>query len=417
MDRKLVRVETAPGMVNYFAGGHVRMRCRGQDITMTSDSVANYQDQVVQFIGQVRYRDSTVTMDADFGTYYKAGEHWDAQGNVVYRDLGQGSTLRGPRMNYYRAIKGQRPEAELFAEQRPTLLYAVEDSAGKPAEPYTIVGDRIRIRGRDRIWSGGTVTIDRTDLRGRGDSLQLDTGKGSRGVLLGRASMQSVSRDSFSLVGKRIDLALENKELRHVVGKEEAKLTSKDVTLDADSIGLDIQAREAQRITGWGKTLRPHAVSADYEMRGDSLVIDTPAGRLRQVRAFGSGWAGLKPDSATGKRDWIAGDTVTAHFVDRDSTATDRKTTIDQLEAQHSARSYYRLSNSKGPDKRPSVNYSRADRIVVTLKVWPDSTSVERIDAQGNVDGVHLEPITRRPDSTRRDTVRVDTIAVRRRVP
>src|SRR5437867_3626897 len=39
VDRQLVRVETGVGTVNYFAGGNVRMRCRGQDITMTSDSV------------------------------------------------------------------------------------------------------------------------------------------------------------------------------------------------------------------------------------------------------------------------------------------------------------------------------------------------------------------------------------------
>src|SRR3954469_12507148 len=60
-------IETAQG-TNYFAGGNVRLSCRGSQITMQSDSVASYGGNTVQFIGNVKYRDSTVTMDADHGT-------------------------------------------------------------------------------------------------------------------------------------------------------------------------------------------------------------------------------------------------------------------------------------------------------------------------------------------------------------
>ena len=62
--------ETSAG-TNYFAGGNVRLSCRGQQLTMQSDSVAAYGGNVVQFIGNVKYRDSTLTMDADRGTYYR----------------------------------------------------------------------------------------------------------------------------------------------------------------------------------------------------------------------------------------------------------------------------------------------------------------------------------------------------------
>jgi hypothetical protein len=68
VDRQGSVNETSTG-TNYFAGGNVRLSCRGQQLTMQSDSVAAYGGNVVQFIGNVHYRDSTLTMDADNGTY------------------------------------------------------------------------------------------------------------------------------------------------------------------------------------------------------------------------------------------------------------------------------------------------------------------------------------------------------------
>ena len=41
----------------------------------------------------MKYRDSTLTMDADRGTYYKSGERWEARGNVTTKNLNTGSTL------------------------------------------------------------------------------------------------------------------------------------------------------------------------------------------------------------------------------------------------------------------------------------------------------------------------------------
>jgi hypothetical protein len=67
VDRQGAVVETPQG-TNYFAGGNVRLSCRGTKISMESDSVAAYGGNVVQFIGRVKYRDSTLTMDADRGT-------------------------------------------------------------------------------------------------------------------------------------------------------------------------------------------------------------------------------------------------------------------------------------------------------------------------------------------------------------
>ena len=92
VDRRGAVNETPTG-TNYFAGGNVRLSCRGTEIAMQSDSVAAYGGNVVQFIGHVKYRDSTLTMDASRGTYYKNGERWAARGDVNTKNLETGSTM------------------------------------------------------------------------------------------------------------------------------------------------------------------------------------------------------------------------------------------------------------------------------------------------------------------------------------
>ncbi|MFL5506367.1 MAG: hypothetical protein ACJ8AU_05755, partial [Gemmatimonadales bacterium] len=165
-----VQVKTAAG-TDYFAGGGVHITCQGTAVSMVSDSVAAFGGKVVKFIGNVHYRDSTVTLDADNGTYFKDGERWEARGKVQTTNLKSGSTLTGPSVDYLRVVKGVRDTAEMFATGRPTIRYVTRDSDGATQEPYIVVGDRIRLRGDDKIWAGGKFTIDRSDFSARGDSL------------------------------------------------------------------------------------------------------------------------------------------------------------------------------------------------------------------------------------------------------
>ena len=150
-------VNETPSGTNYFAGGNVQLRCRGTRISIQSDSVAAYGGTIVQFIGNVKYRDSTISMDADNGTYYKNGERWEARGRVTTRNLSTGSSLAGPSLDYFRVVKGIRDTVEMFATGRPKINYVPTDSAAGKGEPYLIVGDRVRFKGDDRIWAGGKV--------------------------------------------------------------------------------------------------------------------------------------------------------------------------------------------------------------------------------------------------------------------
>jgi hypothetical protein len=393
------------GDTNYYAGGGVRITCQGTSVSMQSDSAAFYgrrSGTIVEFIGKVKYRDSLVTMDANRGTYYRSGERWEARGNVVTENIQNGSRMVGPSLDYYRAIKGTRDTVEMVSVGRPAITYQTVDSTGTRGEPYLIVADRVRMKGNDRIWGGGQVTIDRSDFKARGDSLRLDTGAGNDGALIGRPRVEGTGKDSFTLTGKRIDLKLDHQELSYVTAVDSGHAVTKDMDLTADTIGLDIAARELVQTVAWGDSIRPLAVATDYEIRADSLAIDTPGQRLKETRSFGKAWVGGKIDVETNERDWMSGDTVTARFAQYDSAGA-VKTAVASIEASGTAKSYYRIASTKKGETRPSINYSRGDRIAVQMKST-GNRGVERVDIRGNVDGIQLEPAATKADTTKADS-------------
>jgi lipopolysaccharide export system protein LptA len=403
VDRQGAVVETPQG-TNYFAGGNVRLSCRGTTISMASDSVAAYGGNVVQFIGRVKYRDSTLTMDADRGTYFKNRERWEARGRVVTKNLVTGSTLTGPSLDYMRVVKGVRDTMEMFATGRPSIQYFPSDTGGQKPEPYVIVGDRVRLKGDDRIFAGGKVTVDRSDFASRSDSLRLDTGPGGDGSLIGgRPVLRGIGADSFSITGNRIDLKLEGRELTYLLAKGNGKAVNKEWELVADTIALDVNRRKLEQTLAWGDSLRPSATSTSYAMKADSLALDTPGQRLREVRGFGRAWLGGTVYQPTKDRDWMRGDTVIARFAARDSAGTQRAV-LSQIQARKAAQSYHLEPNERAPTL-PSVNYARGDVITVTMKNGPATagSGVDRVDIRGKVDGIQLEaapPSAAPPDST-----------------
>ncbi len=402
-ERQGVKTTPTAGINNFYLGGNVHLQCRGRNIHMYADSVASYGGNVIQFISQgnrVRYRDSTTALDSDAGTYFKDGERFEAQGNAVHQDLKNGSTIKGTQINYYRPLKGVRPDLEVIAYNRPTVTYAVKDSTGKAQAPYIIIGNLVRAVGSDAIYAGGAVTIDREDIKGAADSLWLDTGKKQGGQLIGKASLRSQLNQGFLLTGGSIDIGLKQKELSSLKGRNPGRLVNSDVTLDGDSVQIELKYRQVDLTKSWGKKQRPTAVSSTYRILGDSLLIDSPNQRLAMVRAYGNAWAGTGKDSSSTSRDWIAGEVVIARFIARDSAGV-KKSTIRELEAEFQARSFYQMAPEKGQTKG-SVNYTRANKILVTMRVTADSTNVDRIDAHGNVDGVHLQPAIAKRDTTKR---------------
>lgn len=239
---------------NYYGGGNVFLRCFGQKVSMKSDSVRYLgggpgQPAVVYFIGNVLYQDTTMEVRARNATYFQNGERWEARDDVKTRNLANGSTLEGPSLDYFRAAPGIRDTAEMYAVGRPTIHYVPKSRDSTPEEPYVIVGDRVRMRGDDRLWAGGTVTVDRSDLSARGDSLRLFTADSGSGLLLGGAPvLKGLKRDTFELRGTRIEFDLRQRQVTAVRALGEGHAIKTDLDLTADTIFLALPDEKLEQI-------------------------------------------------------------------------------------------------------------------------------------------------------------------------
>src|SRR5438552_14356927 len=214
--RQAQQVEVRPGETNVFAGGGVLAHCEGSGSTLASDSVAWFAG-VSRFdmLGQrnpVHIRDTVMILDATTAAYFLRQERLEAHKNVVAVNRTTGSVLRGPNLTYYRAAKGVRDTLEMYASGRPKIEYRSHPDSG---EPYVIVTDRVRFKGNDQMWGGGSATIDRSDITARGDSMQLDQRAGF-GLLVGNPAVQGKGARPYTLTGTRIELGFKAREVRSV---------------------------------------------------------------------------------------------------------------------------------------------------------------------------------------------------------
>ncbi|GIW51105.1 MAG: hypothetical protein KatS3mg081_0460 [Gemmatimonadales bacterium] len=381
--------EIRPGVVRQYGSGGVWASCRNQRTAIYADSVAWYSDLArVDFIGRTRFEDSTVLLHADRASYYTRDERLEAYGMVRLLNLRTGTELRGPNLKYWRAIEGVRDTSDLVASDRPTVWYRQEQERGDTAapEPYVIVGQRVRLKGEGRAWAAGSVTVSRSDLRASGDSAELDLDNGT-GRLLGGAQIEGRGERAYTLSGERVVFRLEERRLRWVQAQGAARAVSEDWDLAADTIEFYIENQRIQNGGAWGRENRPKAVSSSYTMEADSLAIDAPDQRLREIRGFGKALALAYGGREGGEPDWVAGDTLVAHF----DTASSGERAMRELDARGHARAYYRVYEEDGRTLA-GINYSRGARIKA---IFTDG-SLHRVHVIGEGDGIYLEP-RRRP--------------------
>lgn len=376
------------GEINWVSGG-VTLSCIGQNVRMTTDSAVRYPSGDVELVGSVRYRDSTVAIAAQRATFRRAQEVWEARGAVEVRNLETGSIVSGPVIDYYRAAAGLRDSAEVYATGRPRVQYFDSETPDTvQREPYLIVGDRLRSRGKSLIWAGGSVTIDRSDLSARADSMRLDTGLGDDGTLIGRPVFRGLGPDSFTVRGHRIDFAFSGRDISSVLAQESAQAVRGEWTVRADTIALALAERVVQRLNAWSGATPAHAASAEYDVRGDSIVVETPDEVLRSLHAFGGAWLGGAVDSTVNERDWLAGDTVRAAF--RAPAAPDSSASrLERLMADGNARSF-QVVEPDAPGGRVGFAYVTGDAIIVSMAIGEGK--VDHVEVRGQVHGVQLHP-------------------------
>jgi hypothetical protein len=272
-------------------------------------------------------------------------------------------------MTYYRVAAGIRDTAEMYATSRPTITYRATADTG---EPYIILADRVRMKGNDRMWGGGKVTIDRSDLAAQADSLMRDEAAGIA-VLIGKPQVQGKGARNYRLLGRRIEFALQQREVRLVKALGASQAIGADWRLAADTIHLMMGNGELEQMLAWGDSSRPVAHYRDARSTSKRATSDSAA------------------------ENWIVGDTITAHWIRTgDSSAkakSSSKTTMDRLVARGSARAFTHLHNQRDSTAAPSLNYSRGAVIDLAMK----GDRIDRVIVTGQANGLQLEPLPSPP--------------------
>jgi hypothetical protein len=399
-------VKLASGEYNNFVGGGVTGHCPAQQITLIADSAEWFGDlHMWHLIGHVHYVEPRLTMDSDVATYFLTDEHLLSEGNV-HTLLPSGTTLDGPRVEYYRAAPKIRPIARMIAPGRPTINVIEKDSTGKQSEPTVVVADLVVMDGDSLVYASKKVVITRTDVIATGDTATMNS-QTQFARLMRTPKIVSRGKKEFTLFGEVIDLFGKQHALERVLSKGKAKSVSDSATMTADTIDFRMDAGLLQRAYAWGKS-RAHAINPQYDVLADSIDLRMPGQRTREIRAVRKAYAQSIPDTAklhTKERDWMRGDTITAHF-DSVQVAGDTSSQpqMRQLISQGSAQSFYQIASKDSGVVGPAINYVKGRDISLAFA----NRVVQTVDVVDQAQGVYLEPqvpgrsdtLTARPQAT-----------------
>ncbi len=398
----LTQVTQPSGQVNLYAGGGVIARCPLQNMTLTADSGEYYGDRrLLHLIGNVHYVEPRLTLDSQLANYFMAEERLEAQGKV-HALLPSGTTMDGPRMDYYRVAPGIRDQSNMIATGRPTIKIVQADSTGKPGEPATVIANTVTMRGDSTVFASGKVEITRPDVLAKGDSASLDS-RSEFARLMRGPSITARGDRPFVLTGTVIDLYGKTRMVDRVIARGDAKSVSNDATLTADTLDFRMNEGRLQRVYGWGES-RSRAANPAYDIVADSLDVRMPEQRLREVHAVGDAYAQSVPDTAhlhTTEHDWLRGDTILAYFDSSAAVVNDSASQpgIETLVAVGHARSYYQIAPRDTAAIGPAINYVRGERINVAFA----NRTVDSVTIVGQAAGVYADPTTPKADSLARE--------------
>lgn len=398
--------------------------CTGGAELRANQGTLNELSRELLLVGNVSYRDLTRTLTADQATYSSAVGRLYATGNVVFVDETEGMTIRGPELEYFRALP-ERPQAQVNASQRPHLTLRPESNP--EGEPLEIDADRMTILGKDDLSAFGNVVIQRPDLRALAQEARY-TGATQGLELRGEAEVQN--RENL-LRGEVIQARLRDNVLEEVRARTNARLVSDELNVSAPELQLFFADSLLQRTvarTAGEKGARAVAVSRTFRLEADSLDALAPGQVLQQVIAIGTA-RGETIDTTAAPRDsaapapadtsaaaagalaasdWIRGDTIIGYFAPADSAAlargqgADSSVVLEKLVARGAAQSLYRMeqrSDTAGAPRQPpgerrkGINFASGD--VITL-LFQDG-EVQEATFLGLRRGLYLDPVIAPP--------------------
>lgn len=403
------------------ASGPLLVQCSAGE-ELRADSAVIYQAMnEVHLFGQVDYQDPTRTLTADRATYNSGTGRLFAQGNVVFTDKARGSTLRGPELEYYKAMPG-RPDAQAIATQRPHLTLVPRSDNGQRRDPMEIDGDRITSTGDKFMTAEGNVVIVSKDVNSTAASAFYDAAAERMEL---RTSAR-VRNPSYQLTGEYIESQLRQGRLTRVLARTRARLDSDRLDVDGPQLQMFFENDKLQRVVSGREAQAPRdstkaaprsiALASGFRLEADSLEAIMPGQELREVHAVGTAqgesWDTTAvadsaqrrtPPTAIEDRDLVLADTIIGYFV-RDSAArpargdtASARVKIDRMQAIGNARSVYRVRDKNRPNEQPGINYLNADHVDLAFR----DGEVDNARARGVKRGLYLDPGQPRPaDST-----------------
>jgi lipopolysaccharide export system protein LptA len=411
---RITREEFA-GVAIITLHGPFRIVCNDGAVLRASSGVVNETSRDVTLTGNVFFQDPEQVLTAQQAFYNTATGRLHALGSVVFTNRTEGSTLRGPELEYYRALP-ERPEALVIAPQRPRLTLQPRQG-GADGEPMELDADHVVIRGNDDLHARGSVVITRSDMRAvagearyNGDTEALELREAAR-----------ITSDDYELAGELVNARLREGAMEHLRARTDAALTGEDLRVTAADLELFFENERLQRTfarmdpaVDAAAQARPVALARTFRLEADSIEAVTPDQRLEQVIALGAARgetidtlrvqteppAGSPAPGAAARlalleNDWIRGDTVIGYFVPRApgaeaSGAEDAGVTLQRLLARGAAQSLYRAApegDEANPENR-GINYLSGAVIELTF----EDGELQVAEVQGLRRGLYLEP-------------------------
>jgi lipopolysaccharide export system protein LptA len=433
---------TIPGQGQIFYLGTPNFVC-ADGVRIRADSAVAYQAQnVVLFLGAVRFRDPERILLSDQARYFTRVGRLQAEGHLVLRDTVRGSVIENGEMVYLRktaqreqeqitvvtGVDHVRPTATLYMRPAadsagpgadsvsppvselvgdstvardslvvpdssivPDTSAALELPAVPPARPpaprdtvqvpYQVEADNLFLQGDEYFLATGEVYIVRDSLYARGDSVEYDQVAG-RMLLHGSAHVESASYD---LQGQDINIGMVGGEMRTVRAVRQAELVGDDLRLVAPVILLFLTEGAPERLVAV-----PMRADAEMLEEPDSVDFVRPVALAERFRLTADSLDVLAPGDvlqrihATGR---ARGDSSSRDSLNVESLPATART--DWLEGD-TVIAYFVRARPPDPDLPPDTtrNEYELERLVALgdarslYRLLPsDSTSRPGIDA------------------------------------
>ena len=252
-----------------------------QPATMTADSAVQYESRgEVLMIGSVHYRDTIRDLRSRRLTYYQRDNRVLAEDSVRLRQLATGGVLRGPRVEFYNAVRGEGPQRTVATRRPRMTVPSPGDTAG---EPFRVDADTSVFVGEEAAEAFGDVVIRRGDeLTARAGYTRFRISDGA-GFL---TRSPSVEGEGYTLTGDTIRVRFVGSELRTVRARGNGHLETEDLEVRGSRVDVRILDERPEELWAYGEG-DARAFSARQEIRGDSLHFDLATGRLREIAAVG----------------------------------------------------------------------------------------------------------------------------------